>query len=88
MTRGKCCNAASSLQIRLTYSTYFFFIWAKRYQQSVELPFDEMKSIAESIGFNFQREEWKETTYNSNCTSMMRTVYDCAFFTAVKPTKS
>ena len=31
------------------------------------------------------REEWRHCTYTANVRSMMRTDYDCIFFTARKP---
>ena len=55
-----------------------------RYAQSVELAWDELRHAILAHGFELQHEEWKQCTYTSNPKSMMRTVFDCVLFTAVK----
>ena len=55
-----------------------------RYAQSVELAWDELRHAILAHGFELQHEEWKHCTYTANPKSMMRTVFDCILFTAVK----
>ena len=38
-----------------------------------------------SFGFEIAREESREVKYAANQHSMMKTAYNCAFFSAVKP---
>lgn len=55
-----------------------------RYSQSIELAWDELKHVILARGFRIVNEEWRPATYTSNPRSMMRTQYDCLFFTAIK----
>lgn len=55
-----------------------------RYSQSIELAWDELKHVILARGFRIVNEEWRSATYTANSRSMMRTQYDCLFFTAVK----
>ncbi len=51
---------------------------------SIELSWDEVRHIITSIGFEIKKEEIKEACYSSDCDSMLKTVYRCIYFTAVK----
>ncbi len=52
---------------------------------SVELSLEDIERLALGIGFAYEGAlEMVEATYTSNCRSMMRTVFDCGFFTMVK----
>jgi carnosine N-methyltransferase len=51
---------------------------------SIELSWDEVKYIIVSMGFEIKKEDIKESVYSSDCDSMMKTVYRCIYFTAVK----
>jgi len=55
-----------------------------RYLQSVELSWEEIRHVILASGFRLEREEMRKCTYASNHKSMMRTHYDCIFFTALK----
>ncbi|KAF0721169.1 hypothetical protein AaE_010147 [Aphanomyces astaci] len=57
-----------------------------RYDQSIELSYEEIKHVAEGYNFKFTREERKECLYTCNPTSMLRSVYNCIMFTAIKGT--
>ncbi|CAK4093872.1 unnamed protein product [Aphanomyces euteiches] len=57
-----------------------------RYDQSIELTYEEIKHVAESYDFKFVHEERKECLYTCNPTSMLRSTFNCAFFTAIKGT--
>ena len=51
---------------------------------SIELSWDELKNVIEKVGFEIKKEEIKEAVYSSDHDSMLKTVYRCIFFTAVK----
>jgi carnosine N-methyltransferase len=51
---------------------------------SIELSWDELKFIIINFGFEIQKEEIKECTYSSDLDSMLKSVYRCIYFTAVK----
>lgn len=55
-----------------------------RYAQSIELAWDELRHCIVAAGFEILSEEWRQCNYTSNARSMMRTQYDCVFFTAAK----
>ncbi|KAJ8606390.1 hypothetical protein CTAYLR_009327 [Chrysophaeum taylorii] len=56
-----------------------------RFAQSLELGWDELRYVVLRAGFKIVKEGWRECNYTANARSMMRTHYDCLFFTAVKP---
>ncbi|GMF32299.1 unnamed protein product [Phytophthora fragariaefolia] len=56
----------------------------ERYEQSVELSYEEIKHIMGTYNFRIQKESQRECLYTNNVKSMMKTVFNCAFFTAVK----
>ena len=58
----------------------------ERYEQSVELSYEEMKHVMSTYNFRIQKESQRECLYTDNVKSMMKTVYNCVFFTAVKET--
>jgi carnosine N-methyltransferase len=51
---------------------------------SIELSWDEVKHIILNLGFEIKKEEIKECYYSSDIDSMLKTVYSCIFFTAIK----
>lgn len=67
---------------------------------SIELSLEQVKDVAKKMGFEFkvilvimplsllifyiQKESMVSTTYTSNPESMLKYVYECAFWTAVK----
>mmetsp|Transcript_5412 Transcript_5412/g.8895 ORF Transcript_5412/g.8895 Transcript_5412/m.8895 type:complete len:380 (+) Transcript_5412:106-1245(+) len=51
---------------------------------SIELSFEEIRKVASQLGLNIIKEEWKQCTYTCNQRSMMRVVYNCVLFVAVK----
>ncbi|KAG0167589.1 hypothetical protein DFQ28_000839 [Apophysomyces sp. BC1034] len=56
-------------------------------EPSIELSLEEVKRVARDIGFQFKaspKETSVSTTYTSNPDGMLKYVYDCAFWTAVK----
>lgn len=53
-------------------------------EPSVEVSYEELRSILEGLGFEIQHEERKTCHYAGNPNSMIRTVYNTVFFTAVK----
>ncbi|KAF4321551.1 hypothetical protein BBO99_00001022 [Phytophthora kernoviae] len=58
----------------------------ERYEQSVELSYEEIKAVMSTYNFRIQKESQRECLYTNNFKSMVKTVYNCAFFTAVKET--
>eukprot|EP00629_Pelagomonadales_sp_RCC1024_P011829 CAMPEP_0119275636 /NCGR_PEP_ID=MMETSP1329-20130426/14095_1 /TAXON_ID=114041 /ORGANISM="Genus nov. species nov., Strain RCC1024" /LENGTH=398 /DNA_ID=CAMNT_0007276031 /DNA_START=76 /DNA_END=1272 /DNA_ORIENTATION=+ len=56
-----------------------------RYSQSLEFSWYELRHAIQERGFVIIREEWRRCTYTNNIRSMMKTDYDCIFFTALKP---
>ena len=56
-----------------------------RFAQSVEFSWDEIKHAIQAVGFTIVNEEWRNCRYTANHRSMMKTDYECVFFTAVKP---
>ena len=56
-----------------------------RYLRALEFSWDELRHAILAQGFELVREEWRHCTYTANVRSMMRTDYDCIFFTARKP---
>ncbi|KAI8047951.1 N2227-like protein-domain-containing protein [Gilbertella persicaria] len=51
---------------------------------SIELSLDQVKEVAKKIGFEFKQQDMVSTTYTSNPDGMLKYVYNCAFWTAVK----
>ncbi|KAJ3008267.1 hypothetical protein HKX48_008671 [Thoreauomyces humboldtii] len=51
---------------------------------SIELTLQEFKDLVVAKGFRLENERNIATTYTSNPTSMLKYVYDCAYFCAVK----
>jgi len=51
---------------------------------SIELSWDELKFIIVNKGFEITKEEIKECSYSSDADSMLKSVYRCIYFTAVK----
>mmetsp|Transcript_11127 Transcript_11127/g.15835 ORF Transcript_11127/g.15835 Transcript_11127/m.15835 type:complete len:192 (+) Transcript_11127:512-1087(+) len=65
------------------------FHWANsgpdpRYEESIELSWEEMRHVIASSGFEIVKEEQRTTSYNSNIKSMLKTEYTAIFFTAQK----
>ncbi|KAJ3008431.1 UNVERIFIED_CONTAM: hypothetical protein HDU68_003112 [Siphonaria sp. JEL0065] len=54
-------------------------------EMSVELNLEELKAVAKSMGFIFEEERMMPSTYTSNENSMLKYVYNCAFWVARKP---
>ncbi|KAI8376960.1 N2227-like protein-domain-containing protein [Blakeslea trispora] len=53
-------------------------------ESSIELSLDQVKQVAQKIGFEFKKESMIPTTYTSNPDGMLKYVYNSAFWTAVK----
>lgn len=51
---------------------------------SIELSLDEVKALAQKIGFDITNESTIDTTYTNNAESMLGYVYHAAFWTATK----
>ena len=51
---------------------------------SIELSWDELKHIIRNFGFEIQKEEIRENNYSCDKDSMLKTVYRCIYFTAIK----
>jgi len=51
---------------------------------SIELSWEELKYIMLNMGFQIINESMKECTYAQERKTMMKVVYNCIFFTAVK----
>ncbi|KAK4514658.1 NADPH-dependent 1-acyl dihydroxyacetone phosphate reductase [Mucor velutinosus] len=51
---------------------------------SIELSLEQVKEVAKKMGFKFKKEYMVPTTYTSNPDGMLKYVYECAFWTAVK----
>ena len=58
-----------------------------RYQQSIELSYEEVKHVIEQVGFVMDKEERVRCTYTRCKASMMHTTYDAALFVARRPLK-
>ena len=54
---------------------------------SIELGWNDIKEIIIGFDFEITKEKIVETTYSSDKESMMKKVYRCIFFTAVKKSK-
>ncbi|KAJ0409387.1 hypothetical protein P43SY_002277 [Pythium insidiosum] len=55
-----------------------------RFDQSVELSLEEIKHVMGTYNLKILRESTRECVYTNNLKCMMKTVYNCAFFTAIK----
>ena len=55
-----------------------------RYQVSLELGYDEIKSILLQVGFNLVKESFKTCHYNRNEVSMKQSAFNCVHFTVRK----
>ncbi|KAI8096286.1 N2227-like protein-domain-containing protein [Halteromyces radiatus] len=53
-------------------------------ESSVELSLDQIKRVAQEMGFEFKKESMIDTTYTSNPDSMLTYLYHSAFWTATK----
>ncbi|KAI8637200.1 N2227-like protein-domain-containing protein [Parasitella parasitica] len=51
---------------------------------SIELSLEQVKAVAKKTGFDIKKESMVSTTYTSNPDGMLKYVYDCAFWAAVK----
>lgn len=51
---------------------------------SIELSLEQVKDVAKKMGFEFKKEYMVPTTYTSNPDGMLKYVYECAFWSAVK----
>ncbi len=51
---------------------------------SIELSIEEVRAVAERVGFAFEREAMCTSPYAANARSLMQTVYSCWFFVARK----
>lgn len=51
---------------------------------SIELSWEELKHIILKYGFRIEKEEDRECTYSTVQDSMMKTIYRCIFFIAIK----
>ena len=56
----------------------------ERYERAVEFTLEEVRQHREVVRIHVRREEMHQCGYTMNRESMMRTVYNCAFFSAVK----
>eukprot|EP01038_Epipyxis_sp_PR26KG_P004813 gene4813-6743_t len=57
----------------------------ERFDQSVELSFEELKYVIEGYGLQFVNENFIDCQYSHCTTSMMKTEYRAKFFTVIKP---
>ena len=55
-----------------------------RYRVAIEYSLEQIHHIIKSFGFEYLRNEMRESTYSCNIKSMMKTVYNCSFFTVIK----
>ncbi|CAO3667537.1 unnamed protein product [Umbelopsis vinacea] len=53
-------------------------------ENSIELSLEDVKAVAEKIGFTITNEKTIPSTYTSNPNSMLKYVYECAFWKATK----
>jgi carnosine N-methyltransferase len=51
---------------------------------SIELSWEELKHIIINMGFEIKNESIRESYYSSDIDSMLKSIYKCIFFTAVK----
>ena len=58
-----------------------------RFRESIELAYEDIKSIMLKIGFEFLHEERKECLYSTRKNAMKKTLFDCIHFTVKKTTK-
>mmetsp|Transcript_15563 Transcript_15563/g.25480 ORF Transcript_15563/g.25480 Transcript_15563/m.25480 type:complete len:378 (-) Transcript_15563:2399-3532(-) len=56
-----------------------------RYDDSIELSYDEVRSIAQGVGFEFKEERWEEVSYTNDSLSMLQSRYQVVQTVAVKP---
>jgi carnosine N-methyltransferase len=59
-----------------------------RYQQSVELSWEELRHVIATFGFEFQKEEFRECQYTNNKQSIMWSTYNAILFSVIKPASS
>lgn len=59
-----------------------------RYQQSVELSWEELRHVIATFGFEFQKEEFRECQYANNTQSIMWRTFNAILFSAIKPASS
>uniref|UniRef100_A0AC34R3X9 Carnosine N-methyltransferase n=1 Tax=Panagrolaimus sp. JU765 TaxID=591449 RepID=A0AC34R3X9_9BILA len=67
---------------------YHFADMSENSMECIELPFDEIVSMVEKIGFKIEKQEGREQNppsfYCKNNKSMLNYYYDCGYFEAVK----
>jgi carnosine N-methyltransferase len=54
-------------------------------EMSIELSWEEFRSVVAGMGFVVEKENQKEAVYASDINPMLRITYNCIFFTACKP---
>jgi len=57
----------------------------ERYNQSIELSWEEVRHVIKGVGFVFEKEEFRECTYSNFTPSLMWTAYNTVFFSVRKP---
>lgn len=55
-----------------------------RYQQSIELSYEELKHVVQTYGFEFLNESWHECGYTRCDEAMMKTIYRSVMFSVRK----
>ncbi|XP_052735706.1 uncharacterized protein LOC108342859 isoform X6 [Vigna angularis] len=63
---------------------HFADVYGQEDEMSIELSLEDVKSVAVSYGFEFEKESTIETTYTTNPRSMMQNRYFAAFWTMRK----
>ncbi|KAI9138371.1 N2227-like protein [Paraphysoderma sedebokerense] len=58
--------------------------WEGTSEMSIELSWEELKELISKMGFELKMEKTVSTTYSGNPNSMLKYIYDCIFFTALK----
>ncbi|KAJ3067296.1 hypothetical protein HDU98_009518 [Podochytrium sp. JEL0797] len=80
-------NALKPGGVWINHGPLLYHFEGMKSEMSVELNLEELKAVAKAMGFIFEEERMMPSQYTSNENSMLKYVYNCAFWVARKPTE-
>ncbi|KAI8823217.1 N2227-like protein-domain-containing protein [Chytriomyces cf. hyalinus JEL632] len=82
---GVIWNALKPGGIWINHGPLLYHFEGMKNEMSIELNLEEVKAVAKNMGFIFEEERMIPSTYTSNENSMLKYIYNCAFWVARKP---
>ncbi|TPX45759.1 carnosine N-methyltransferase [Chytriomyces confervae] len=82
---GVIWNALKPGGVWINHGPLLYHFEGMKNEMSIELNLEEVKAVAKNMGFIFEEERMIPSTYTSNENSMLKYIYNCAFWVARKP---